>query len=168
MDLTGLLRESVELLESGVPQNISLEIHAPQQPVKVNADYTQLEQIILNIATNAIDALRRSGGTIHFRLGTRQFTESADFPHGSVKPGAYACLSVTDNGTGIQPEAMERIFDPFYTSKDMGSGMGLAIVRSIVVQHDGAIDLRSQAGEGTCFEVLLPLSTGQLVADDHS
>ncbi len=165
MDLSALLRESVELLQSATPANISLTTDIPEKPVKVNADYTQLEQVVLNIATNAIDALKQSGGSIRFRLDTRQFIDAADYAHGRVKPGSYARLSVADDGVGISAVAMDRIFDPFYTSKEMGSGMGLAIVRSIIVHHDGAIDLQSEPGKGTTFEVLLPLSAGELVSD---
>jgi len=166
MDLSALLEESVDLIESGTPANIDVITDTPDQPIKVEADFTQLEQVILNIATNAIDALTQTGGTIRFRLDTRQILAAADYPHGSVKPGRYARLIVEDDGVGIDIEARDRIFDPFYTSKDMGSGMGLAIVRSIVMHHDGAIDLHSEAGKGTEFEVLLPLSNGELVVDD--
>lgn len=162
IDLNELLTECVELLRSGVPPTITMETHITDTQVRVVADRTQIEQIVLNIATNAIEALPESSGTIRFSLQSLEVEEEADFPHGSVQPGHYARLTIEDDGIGISQDVAERIFDPFFTSKEMGSGMGLAIVRSVIIQQGGAIDLITQPGLGTRFEIYLPLTSEPL------
>lgn len=159
IDLNELLTECAELLRSGVPPTITMETDISDEQVRVSADRTQIEQIVLNIATNAIEALPDSTGTIRFALQAFEVTDAADFPHGSVETGHYARLSIEDDGIGISKEMAERIFDPFFTSKEMGSGMGLAIVRSVIVQQGGAIDLVSQPGLGSRFEIYLPATS---------
>ncbi len=158
LDLAELTNESLELLQSGLPPEVSLESTLASREIPVKVDRTQIEQIILNIASNAIEAIRQRGGIIRCALETQQISEFTDFPHGKLDPGSYARLSIEDDGPGMDKATVERIFDPFYTSKDMGSGMGLAIVRSVIVQHSGAIDVVSKPGLGARFDVYLPLS----------
>lgn len=163
-----LVQETIELLESGMPPNVTLESNLTSDLIKINGDRTQIEQIIMNVATNAIEALGNSAGTIKFSLQTVDFDVSVEYPHGSLTPGRYVSLIVEDDGMGIDEDVIERIFDPFYTSKDMGSGMGLAIVRNIIVYHRGAVDLRSQPGKGTKFEILLPVSSEEFIVADSN
>ncbi len=162
INFTELVKETIELLESGVPPHATLQTHLTPEIIKVSGDRTQIEQIIMNVATNAIEALGSNAGTITFTLQVKTYTQATDHPHGSLQPGEYASLVVEDDGVGIDADAIERIFDPFFTSKEMGSGMGLAIVRNIIIHHGGAIDLQSQPGKGTRFEILLPVSSAEL------
>ena len=119
----------------------------------VNMDRLQLEQILLNLVANARDALRPGGalqieaGVVHVRPGD-----------GHLRAGEYVSLSVTDDGDGMAPEIVARIFEPFFSTKapDRGSGLGLSSVRSIIERHDGDIRVASSPGRGSCFTVLLP------------
>ena len=166
INLTELVTETVELLESGMPANVSLRSDLTSDVLKVSGDRTQIEQVIMNVATNAIEALGDSHGAISLTLNLQAIDQPTEFPHGSLVPGDYARLVVEDNGTGIEAEVIERIFDPFYTSKDLGSGMGLAIVRNIIVYHKGAIDLHSEPGVGTRFGIFLPVTTEGIALDE--
>ena len=166
IDLTELVTETVELLESGMPANVSLRSDLTPDVLKVAGDRTQIEQVIMNVATNAIEALGESHGAISLALNLQEIDQPTEFPHGSLVPGDYARLVVEDNGAGIEAGVIERIFDPFYTSKDLGSGMGLAIVRNIIVYHKGAIDLHSEPGVGTRFEIFLPVTTEGIALDE--
>ena len=141
LNFTELVTDSIELLRSGIPPNVTLDSDIPAELIKVDGDRTQIEQIIMNVATNAIEALGETPGTLTFTLRKQSFPEMMELPHGSIEAGDYAHLLVEDDGVGISAEMIERIFDPFYTSKELGSGMGLAIVRNIVIQHRGAINL---------------------------
>ncbi|WP_168219156.1 ATP-binding protein [Limnoglobus roseus] len=118
----------------------------------VLADPGQLEQVLLNLAVNARDAMPK-GGTL--TVSARNETVSAD---ADVAPGRYAVLSVTDTGTGMPPEVVSRAFEPFFTTKEVGkgTGLGLATVYGIVRQAGGYVRVRSKVGEGSTFEVLLP------------
>jgi PAS domain S-box-containing protein len=158
LDLVELSSESLELLQSGLPPEVSLESSLARGEIPVKADRTQIEQLILNIGSNAIEAVKQRGGIIRCALDTLQINEMTDFPHGKLDPGRYAKLVIEDDGPGMDKATVDRIFDPFYSSKEMGSGMGLAIVRSVIVRHNGAIDVVTQPGMGARFEVYLPLS----------
>lgn len=162
INLTELVAETVELLASGIPPNVSLTSELPSQVIKINGDRTQIEQVIMNVATNAIEALDGREGKITFGLSTESVSEAIELPHGSLAPGEYARLIVEDSGDGISADIVERIFDPFYTRKETGSGMGLAIVRNVIVHHNGAIDIHSMPGIGTRFDILLPVAVGEL------
>jgi CheY-like chemotaxis protein len=123
----------------------------------VNADTTQLEQVIVNLVVNARDALR-GGGTLEISTGETELTESdlADLPDGN--PGRYVRLSVSDTGEGMDLATQEQIFEPFFTRKSAndGTGLGLATVFGIVRQSGGTIRVKSEPGAGATFEVLLP------------
>lgn len=162
LDLAELTGESLELLQSGLPPEVSLESSLASGEIPVKADRTQIEQLILNVGSNAIEAVKQRGGIIRCALDTMQINEVTDFPHGKLDPGGYARLIIEDDGPGMDKATVDRIFDPFYSSKEMGSGMGLAIVRSVIVRHNGAIDVITKPGMGARFEVYLPLSDEQI------
>jgi hypothetical protein len=150
---------SEKILRRLISENIALELSlAPDTPL-VKADPTQLEQVILNLAVNARDAMPRGG---RLRVTTRGtvLREPLTAAGTTLPPGAYATLEVSDTGTGIAPEVLERLFEPFFTTKErgQGTGLGLATVYGIVQQSGGAITVATALGAGTTFTLHFPVA----------
>jgi CheY-like chemotaxis protein len=126
----------------------------------VLANATQLHQVLMNLCTNASQAMGNKGGTLKIRLNKRILIGSSAVGQG-VSPGRYLELTVSDTGPGIQPEYRKHIFDPYFTTKaeGEGTGLGLAVARSIVQNHRGAIEVLDRPGPGSSFRVLLPATT---------
>ena len=120
-----------------------------------------LDQVLMNLSVNARDAMS-GDGTLFICTGTKIIDDAALRRHLDAVPGAHAFIRVTDSGCGIPEEILPRIFEPFFTTKetDKGTGLGLSIVYGIVKQHKGCIDVTSEVGKGTTFEISLPLSDG--------
>ena len=118
----------------------------------------QIQQIVLNLCTNAAHAMRGGGGSISIDLAGFSFSSPEGAPDPTMSPGLYASLSVTDTGVGMSPEIIEHIFDPFFTTKAAGegTGLGLSVVHGIVAGHGGAITVSSEQGLGSTFTVYLP------------
>jgi len=159
LDLSDLVRDLADLLGVAVPRKGLLHYElAPDLPL-IEADAAQIRQIVMNLVTNAAEAIGASGGTITVStrvMSVEQDTESAIA--GKVVAGRYACLEVADTGCGMDDETLARIFDPFFTTKFTGRGLGLAAVLGIVRGHAGAIDVWSEPGRGTTFRALFPCS----------
>src|SRR2546429_625966 len=144
-----------------------LGAHIVVQPVPkpnlpaVFGDVGMMEQVLLNLAVNARDAMPR-GGQLTIRTETRTIDETQARRNPEARSGDFVCLSVSDTGCGIAPEILPRIFEPFFTTKEVGkgTGLGLATVYGIVKQHQGWIEVVSQLGQGTTFNVFLPASSG--------
>lgn len=157
IDLAPLLKEVGKLLKRTIPENIHIQLEVGPGQYLVNADPTQLQQLLTNLAVNARDAMSPGG---QLRLGVSGLTLEPDqpLPCGGMIPGDWIALSIIDTGIGIPFEIQSRIFEPFFTTKDVGqgTGLGLAQVYGIVKQHDGFIKLDSQVGEGTQFIIYLP------------
>ncbi len=157
LDLNRLIQGMQNILRSLLPEFIQISYTLDPGLWPVRADAGQLEQVLMNLAANARDAMPKAG---EFKLSTMNLPlsaeEAADYMH--ARPGHYVCLSVSDTGTGRPPEIMGKIFDPFFTTKapGKGTGLGLASVHGIVVQNGGALRVWSQPGRGTRFDVLLP------------
>ena len=157
-NLGQVVQEVVQLMEASMPANISVCSHAePGRNFFVHADPTQMHQAILNLCTNAFHALRTTGGTIDIDLAhvadkNKNSTLSNTEPSRSIK------LSVSDNGPGINPKIVDKIFDPFFStkSKTEGTGLGLAVVHGIVKSHQGSIRVTCGDAGGSIFEILLP------------
>jgi len=158
MDLAPMIKESLKLLRSSIPTTIEIrrEIEAGSCPVW--ADPTQMQQIIMNLCTNASHAMQETGGILEVDLKTVELDGEAAKAYPNIGPGRYVMLTVSDTGVGIEPELMEKIFDPFFTTKPVneGTGMGLSVVHGIVRSHEGDITVRSEPGNGAGFSVLLP------------
>jgi len=125
----------------------------------VLADAGMLEQVLLNLVVNGRDAMPK-GGSLCIATSSVHFSNGVLRAHPEARPGRFVCITVRDTGIGIKPEFLSRIFDPFFTTKEIGkgTGLGLATVYGIVKQHQGWVEVQSETGKGTIFEVFLPAS----------
>jgi PAS domain S-box-containing protein len=165
VDLSELVRETGELMRAAITKNATLVVDTPDGLPAVEADATQLRQVVLNLITNASDALGNGSGRITVRTGaTQRDAESLRGLLGGdrLQPGEYVFVEVTDTGSGMAPEVRDRIFDPFYSTKGPGRGLGLAAVLGILRSHGGGIEVLSAPGTGTTFRVFFP-STGKVL-----
>ncbi|MEP7295340.1 MAG: PAS domain-containing protein [Burkholderiales bacterium] len=152
-----VVQEGLELLVGSTPAAVRVEPVLAAAGAAVLGDSTQLHQLLMNLATNAIQAMPH-GGTLRVTLDRTRLTRPIAATTDTVAPGEYVVLSVADSGVGIAPEIAERIFDPFFTTKDVGSGtgLGLSLVHGIVAEFRGAVNVVSAIGEGSTFSVFLP------------
>ncbi len=161
VDLTGLVREMGSLLQTVMSKKARIVYElAPELP-EIQADASQLRQVIMNLLTNASDALEERVGIVRLRtdiLRANRQTLQEMYLDEDLPEGEYVLLEVSDTGVGMEPETLQRIFDPFFTTKFTGRGLGLAAVLGIVRGHRGAIRVKSRIGEGTSFSVLLPVA----------
>ncbi|MDG5975540.1 PAS/PAC sensor hybrid histidine kinase [Hydrogenophaga taeniospiralis CCUG 15921] len=162
--LTPLVEEALGLMRSLLPAGFRLVSRLPTTALPVLADATQMQQVLMNLCTNAWQAMEGRSGDITVALREVSLDASQALQLGELPGGAYACLSVADNGPGMDEETQRRIFEPFFTTKapGTGTGLGLAVVHGIVKAHRGAIALHSSPGAGARFDVYLPLATGAL------
>ncbi len=146
-----------------IGEQIELILTLAEQQLVVLAEPSQFEQVLVNLATNARDAMR-DGGVLSIKTERIEIDQGFCQTHGYGRPGLYALISVADSGTGITKDIQQKIFDPFFTTKDTGkgTGLGLAMVWGIVKQHNGYILLDSAPGAGSCFKIYLPLTTQPL------
>jgi PAS domain S-box-containing protein len=160
--LTPLVEEALGLMRSLLPAGLKLVARLPASGLPVLADATQMQQVLMNLCTNAWQAMEGRSGDITVALREVQLNASQGLQLGGLASGVYACLSVADNGPGMDSATQLRIFEPFYTTKapGAGTGLGLAVVHGIVKAHRGAIAVHSRPGEGARFDVYLPLAAG--------
>jgi CheY-like chemotaxis protein len=148
------------LLATGISKRVQLNYRFAEEPVVVEAEATQIRQVLMNLITNASDAMNQQSGIITLTTGLVEAT-AADFEGlpwaRELRSGSYAFFEVADQGCGMTPETVRRMFEPFYTTKPHGRGLGLAAVQDIVRSHHGALRVRSSPGAGTSIRVLLPL-----------
>ena len=158
LDLNSVLADLEGILRRLMGENNRLSIEAEQRLSAVRADRTQLEQVILNLAINARDAMA-PGGELRISTADVDLDRSFEEAHPGSRAGRHVRLCVADNGSGMDPETQARIFEPFFTTKarDQGTGLGLATVYGIVKQSQGYIDVTSTPGQGTTFRVYLPV-----------
>jgi nitrogen-specific signal transduction histidine kinase/CheY-like chemotaxis protein len=158
-NVQAVVAETLELLAASLPEGIQLQKNLAADTAGVSGDPTDLHQITMNLCTNAIQAMH-GGGVLGVALVRSELPETRLLARGSLSPGAYVRLIVSDTGNGIPPAIMERIFDPFFTTKGVGqgTGLGLSLVHGIVNDLGGAIDVASTTGEGTRFDVWLPVA----------
>jgi two-component system NtrC family sensor kinase len=157
VSVTGALRSAERYLASLIGAEIEFAMDAGED-VTVMADRAQLEQVIMNLVTNARDAMP-GGGTLQVRAEPVNLSEPLATEQVTIPPGSYACVSVSDTGEGMEKGLQEKVFEPFFTTKEVGkgTGLGLAIVYGIVKKHEGFITVESAPGEGTTFRVYLPV-----------
>jgi len=162
MDLQTVVQEALKLLHATIPTTIEIRQELTDQPTIIDADYTQMHQVILNICTNAAHEMGEKGGVIDVRL-TREYISVEQAIEVHLKPGSHIKLSISDTGQGINPAIIGRIFDPFFTTKKIGegTGLGLSVVYGIVKNHDGVVQVESRPGQGATFHIYLPCLEGQ-------
>ncbi len=156
-DLRALIDQFTPVIRTTLSREIPVELALGANPPVVMADATQIKQVLMNLCLNARDAMP-DGGRLTLALERRDLTADETSLHPSAAPGCYAVLSVTDAGTGIPAQDLDRIFDPFYTTKAQGegTGLGLSTVRGIVKGHGGFMTVESEVGCGTTFRIFLP------------
>jgi PAS domain S-box-containing protein len=159
--LLPLVEDALRLLRSLLPAGVRLNANLGQKALPVLADATQVQQVLMNLCTNAWQAMEQGSGEITVALREAVVDAVQALSLGNIEPGFYVCLSVADNGPGMGPDTLRRIFEPFFTTKPPGSGtgLGLSVVHGIVKAHRGAIAVQSAPGEGSRFDVYLPLAS---------
>jgi len=171
VDLNSLVREMAQLLQTVISKPATLRFDFAQDLPAVEADGTQLGQIVMNLIANASDAIGGEDGAVTLRTGilhaSREFLESG-YVYDELHEGSYAFIEVEDSGCGMDAETQARIFDPFFSTKFTGRGLGLAATLGIVRGHRGTIKVRSEPGRGTTFTILLPCSRGETSARRRS
>lgn len=158
VEIQRVLKEVLKLCRSSIPADISIDCNIQSDCGLVMADPTQLHQIAMNLITNAYHAVEQSSGRITVEL-KETFFENQDKSVIAIEPGPYAMLTVSDTGTGIDPTILDKIFEPYFTTKpkDKGTGLGLSVVHGIVKEHGGEIQVHSKPDKGTHFNIFLPL-----------
>ncbi len=150
-----MINETLKLLRSTIPANIKIEKDLTAAPIYLFASTSEIHEIIMNLCTNAYHAMEEKGGTLTVGLNEIQPNPELELP-----TGKYCCLSIGDTGSGIPPDVLDNIFDPYFTTKEQGkgSGLGLSVIHGIVKSYNGAINIQSKTGKGTRVDVFLPIT----------
>jgi CheY-like chemotaxis protein len=151
------MEEMGRMLERLLPENIEVKVAFEGGVGLVTADPGAIEQVVLNLATNARDAMPK-GGRLHIEVGRQRLDGAYRSTHPWVNPGRYACICVSDTGTGMDEATLGKIFDPFFTTKpaDEGTGLGMSMVYGLVKQHGGFVHVYSEMDQGTTVKLYLP------------
>jgi signal transduction histidine kinase/CheY-like chemotaxis protein len=165
LDLRAVVGNLSKMLKRVLGEIITLEFNPPPELPLVQADTGMIEQVIMNLAVNARDAMPK-GGTLTIRTEPVTINDAYVQTHPEARLGAFVCLRVSDTGCGMDAATMGRIFEPFFTTKEVGkgTGLGLATVYGIVKQHEGWIEVSSEVGKGSVFNVFLPASSAPVTA----
>ena len=158
-DLNEKVRSLADILYTLASENITLTVQTDDEPLTVNGDSGQIEQVITNLVTNAVDAMP-GGGKLSINTGPVEVDPAEAENIGKIEPGRFALLTVGDTGVGINEDIISKIFEPFFTTKEVGqgTGLGLSISYDIITQgHKGKIKVESELGEFTEFWILLPV-----------
>jgi signal transduction histidine kinase len=163
VNLNQIIETNVHFFQVAIPKNVTLHTELAEGLPLIEADRSQLQQVIMNLILNGAEAVDAASGAVWVRTGRQTLTtEESEFWHwtGTALPaGEYVSLSVQDSGVGMTPEVRNRIFDPFFTTKAAGQGLGLASVLGIVRDHGGGLHVESTPGAGTTFSLLFPMSS---------
>ncbi|MDH3347586.1 MAG: PAS domain S-box protein [Desulfobulbaceae bacterium] len=159
-----LVKETLKLLRASIPTTIEIIQNIDSTCGNIRADATQIHQVLMNLCTNAAQSMDEKGGVLEVSLVSVQLSKDDLVNEPNLKPGPYARITVKDSGPGIEQKNLYRIFDPYFTTKEVGkgSGMGLPVVLGIVKSHDGMITVDSKIGQETTFEVYFPLITDNI------
>ena len=167
-DFVDLVFETVKMLKASLPQNAVIKLESLAKLPFVLGDISQIRQVAMNLIINASEAIGESQGEVSVSIAKTAISDVEpviDYNGKIISPGWYICLKVTDNGCGMDNETKQRIFEPFYTTKFTGRGLGMSAVLGIIMSHGGALQLFSELGHGTTFKVYLPIPNSELAVD---
>ncbi len=171
LQISTIIKEAMRLIRSTLPTTITIKISISSKQCIVVGNATQIHQVLMNLCANAAHAMASSGGTLTvvlepYDIMINKQNETLNHPAG-MSPGSYVQLTIADTGHGIAEQFIDRIFDPYFTTKekDVGTGLGLAVVQGIVQKHGGTIGVKSRPGEGTTFVIFLPRVESEVKQD---
>jgi PAS domain S-box-containing protein len=165
LNLSEVVSRNADLLRSSVPKNVKLAFHLADDLPSIDADAMQMQQLLVNLVINGAEAIGSRGGQVTVTTSSQIVDEPYRrtlLLNEHVQLGTYACLEVSDTGSGMDDETLSRIFDPFFTTKFVGRGLGLAAVQGIIRGHKGVIEVSSRVAEGTRFRILFPANAAAL------
>jgi len=168
INLRILLADMVKMLRSAIPKSITIELDLASGGTEITGDPAQIQQIVMNLIINSADAIGTSNGTIGVALAAmdnRPIQPEIDFFGNEIPAGRYTRLEVSDSGCGMDNETQRRIFEPFFTTKFTGRGLGMSAILGIIKAHNGALQLSSKPGAGTCFRIYFPVASTSCAAD---
>jgi len=167
LEPAGIVKEAINLIRPSLPSTIAIKQKIDTVTKSILADPTQVHQILINLCTNAFHAMERTGGTLEIILKDCELFQHNLQQHPEIHPGSFVALSVSDTGTGIEPEIWGKIFDPYFTTKEVGkgTGMGLSIIHGIVTSYGGFITSETNLGRGTIFNVYFPALEEDVVSE---
>lgn len=159
VELRPIIMEALELLKASVPSTITMEFIARKSARPVLADPSRINEMVLNLATNAVDAMGNKGA-LFVRLFGKNLDKEINGHGRKIAPGKYTVIEVMDTGCGMDEQTLDRVFDPFFTTKpvDKGTGMGLSVVIGVVHAHEGNLQVESEPGKGSTFRIFLPVA----------
>jgi len=165
INLIPIVKESSRLLRSTIPSTITIQKNFNIEDDQILGDATQIHQVLMNLATNGYHAMKKTGGTLSIGLERVRLERCKRFLTMEIPPGEYIRLSIQDTGAGMSNTVLERIFEPYFTTKNVneGTGLGLAVTLGIVKGHKGLIEVETELGAGTCFSLYLPRSTAEII-----
>jgi nitrogen-specific signal transduction histidine kinase/CheY-like chemotaxis protein len=170
VQISSIVKEALRMLRSSLPSTIKICRKIRANSSMVLADPTQIHQVLVNLCTNASYAMREEGGLLEVSLKDVNLKSEAKIGDGYLGRGPYVKLSVSDSGCGMEKEVVERIFEPFFSTKEAGegTGLGLSVVHGIIKSHDGAITVSSTPGKGTTFDIFLPRTESSRIQEPQS
>ncbi|RJQ59555.1 MAG: response regulator [Desulfobacteraceae bacterium] len=168
--LSAVIREVSTLLRASTPSNIEIVQKIEDDASAISADPSQMHQVLMNLCTNAHHAMREKGGRLEVSLSSIELREEDAADFSGLAPGSYLKLGVEDTGHGMDDKTLERAFEPYFTTKekDVGTGMGLAVVQGIVNSHHGSIRVKSEIGRGTRFDILFPKIEKKMLPENET
>ncbi|MDO9263736.1 MAG: response regulator [Desulfosalsimonadaceae bacterium] len=170
LDMAPLVKETIKLIRSSIPADIEIRQNIPEAAYMVNANATQIHQVMINLCKNAADAMMETGGILSIDMDLETFDENSAHQYLNVTPGVYVKLVIRDTGTGMEEATLVRLFEPYFTTKEIGkgTGIGLAVVYGIINQYNGSIFVESEPGKGTAFTLLFPKHEGPVACEPEN
>ena len=168
LNIIPIIKETLKLIRSSLPRTINITQNYESPCPVISADPTRIHQVVMNLCTNAYQAMEEQGGVLSIEVKKLYVDENTSRKYIDLETGDYIKLSISDTGTGMDESTLQRIFEPFFTTKDEGTGMGLAVVHGVVKSHDGRISVYSDPGEGTTFNLYFPVIEEQQSHDHDS
>ena len=162
VDVAAMLHRTMQMIRTSMPPHAAVQLHVPPALPAIEADEGQVRQVIMNLVANAVDSMENRSGAVELSAGvldSHQLPALPLWPHAALPPGTYVHIDVKDDGAGIPTDQLGKIFEPFYSTKFTGRGLGLPAVLGIVRGHKGAIQVETALGKGSTFRVLFPAKT---------